>query len=76
MSRWNHFAKRKYRKIQFDSVQIGKKFRKDCFDGKGKRRPDIIMVKTGSLTYQEWRSKKNYTVGHSDFDVSHISKKN
>lgn len=70
MAYWNHFSKRRYAEILFSSVKVGEKFRQDKFDKNGRRRKDIIMVKTGKLEYQEFRNKRKYSVYHSDFNVS------
>lgn len=61
MSRWNHFAKRKYVEIKFRDLPIGSLFRTDSFVGK-RRRKDIICIKTGPLSYMEKKSKKEFNL--------------
>lgn len=65
MSRYNHFSPIKYKPVPFDEINIGQKFRKDLFKG-NIRRKNIIMIKTGLLSYQEIKNKKQYTIIHSD----------
>jgi hypothetical protein len=69
MSRYNHFAKTKYSTVSFGCIKIGEKFRLDKFKH-GKRRPDVIMVKTSVLSYKEVKSRKEYSVVHAEFEVS------
>lgn len=64
MAYWNHFAEEKYKEVKWSDIPIGGKFRKDFF--KGKRRSDIICVKTGELTYYEQRSKKERSFAFVD----------
>lgn len=68
MTRYNHFAPEKYPRIGFGSVGIGEKFRANKWDGKKARR-NIVMVKTGELSYMELKSKKEYTAINIEFDV-------
>ncbi len=66
MAYWNHFAPLKYPLIKFIDLKVGDKFRRDFFEksnsryGTGKRRPSIVCIKTGELTYIEQRSKKEH----------------
>lgn len=68
MARYNHFSNLRFEQICFSEVAIGEKFRMDKFKGKRRRR-DIICVKTGDRTYHEFKSKKEYELHHSAFDV-------
>jgi len=61
MSYYNHFSKEKYKQIMFSSLNVGDKFRQDFFS-KGRRRANIICIKTGELGYIEERSKKKHTL--------------
>ena len=72
MSRYNHFVNRKYHRVCFGALGVGDKFRMNKWKGK-RRRTDIIMIKTGDRSYQELKSKKEYTVITSAFDVSSFS---
>lgn len=66
MSRYNHFAKPKYTGgILFSSLQVGEKFRMDKFSKK-RRRQGIIMIKTSELTYQEFKSKREWSFFNAD----------
>ena len=58
MARYNHFAVAKYPVIKFNSLPIGEKFRNDFFKN-GRRRADIICIKTGDLSYMNKGVKKN-----------------
>ena len=70
MSRYNHFANRKYKEILFKDVPIGCKFR---HDKRGRRY--LVMIKIDPVTYQEAKSKKQHKVlcDPSDYMVSHYS---
>jgi len=59
MSYYNHFSKNKFQPISFISLKIGEKFRNDFFKN-GRRRADIICIKTSELTYIEQKSKKEH----------------
>jgi hypothetical protein len=69
MSYYNHFAFEKYLAVGFADLKVGDKFRKDLFNGK-KRRRDIIMIKTGDLSYIEQRSKKEHILFTPNIYVS------
>jgi hypothetical protein len=69
MSRYNHFADKKYETIQFSDVPVGEKFRKDLFAGKRRRR-DLIMIKTSELSYKELKSGQEHKLHHPNFTVS------
>jgi len=73
MSRYNHFGLQKYIEINFKDLDIAHSFRLTKFDGK-RRRKDILMIKTGPLSYMEVKSKKEYTLFSSDLSVRHHSK--
>lgn len=75
MARWNHFGKPKYRQILFSDVKVHEKFRNDLFKNK-RRRSNIIMVKTGNLSYKELKSGKEHTAVSDTFIVSHFSELN
>lgn len=78
MSYYNHFALEKYQSIYFSEVMVGEKFRVDMFKGK-RRRKYIVCIKTGDLSYQEFKNKKEHKLlfFHSDgFRVCHFSKLN
>lgn len=68
MTRWNHFAPIKYARINFSELKIGDRFRND-FWHRGRRRADIICIKTGELSYIEQRSKREHTL----FSVSNYT---
>lgn len=70
MSRYNHFTPRKFQTIDFKDVKVGEKFRMDKHKGKIARR-DIVMVKTGDLSYRELISKREYTLFSGILKVSH-----
>lgn len=75
MSRYNHFSKKIYLDVLFSDVQIGSLFRNDFHLG-GRRRKDIICVRTGELTYIEQSSKKEHTIHSVDnFTVSSYAEK-
>ena len=61
MARYNHFGLQKHKQIMFLSLEVGDKFRQDFFKN-GRRRKDIICVKTGELSYIEEKSKKEHTL--------------
>lgn len=65
MAKYNHFSKQKYKAILFSSLATGDEFRND-FHSKGRRRMDILCVKTGLLRYIEKRSKKEHTLINAD----------
>ncbi len=69
MTHYNHFANQIYKQIRFSEVGIGEKFRMDKFRN-GRRRLDIIMIKTGRFSYKEQKSKKEFALYGSNFDVS------
>lgn len=51
----------KYEEIGFNELSVGDKFRRDFFNkGTGRRRKDIICIKTGNLSYIEQRSQIEY----------------
>lgn len=71
MAHYNHFVNHKYKQIMFSSLNIGDKFRKDFFL-KGRRRADIICIKTGELAFIEKRSKKEHKLYSAEvYQVSH-----
>ncbi len=59
MTRYNHFAERRYAPIQFHLLNIGDKFRRDLFSGKRLRR-DIVCIKTGEASCREEKSGKEW----------------
>lgn len=61
MARYNHFSDRKYIQILFSDLKDGDLFRKD-FHAAGRRRKDIVCIKTGLLKFREVRSKKEHSV--------------
>jgi hypothetical protein len=73
LARYNHFSPQVYQSVWFYEIKIGEKFRSDKFKD-GKRRKDIIMVKTGNLSYKELRSDKEYNLISSEFIVSSYDK--
>lgn len=76
MTRYNHFSTKKYKQIPFVDIPIGGKFRKDFHDIVRKRL-DIVCVKTGEMTYKEFRSGKKRQFMHMDSSIlvsSHIDK--
>lgn len=68
MARYNHFSKCKYPSICFSEIDIGKKFRMDKHKN-GRARHDIVMIKTGELNYEEFKSKHKYSLIHSRINV-------
>lgn len=68
MARYNHFSTQKYKELNFHSLAIMDSFRMDKRDG-NRRRKDILMIKTGPLTYREVKSKKEYTLLNTDIIV-------
>lgn len=53
----------------FNSLNVGDKFRKDFFKN-GRRRSNIICIKTSEFEYVEQKSKEKYTIVHSaNFEV-------
>lgn len=63
MAYWNHFAEHKYQPVDFKNLSIGDKFRKDFFK-KGRRRKDVICIKTGDLSFIEEKSKQEHKLHH------------
>jgi len=59
MAYYNHFSKEKYKQILFSSLAIGDKFRQDFFS-KGRRRADIICIKTSELEFIEIHNKQKH----------------
>ncbi len=73
MARYNHFAQKKYPQISFAELSIGDKFRTDTWEGKRARR-DIVMIKTSTHLYQEYRSHKEHTLVNPEKKVSDYNK--
>jgi len=68
MARYNHFSANKYKQIMFKSVRVGGKFRRD-FRKSGRRRTDIVCIKTSKSTYMEEKNKKEYKLYCEDIYV-------
>jgi len=74
MSWYNHFSDYKFKRIAFSSLGIGEKFRQDFFSN-GRRRVDIICIKTGELSYVEQRNKTEHLLKDaSKYEVSALIK--
>ncbi len=80
MTRYNHFAKKKYAQIPFSMLKVGDKFRKDFGHSdngykRTKYRRDIVCIKKGDTSFMELRSKVYYQYNDAGFTVSHYSVK-
>lgn len=51
MARYNHFSNEKYVALNFKDLEICDSFRLTRYEGK-RRRKDILMIKTGPLSYR------------------------
>ncbi len=78
MSRYNHFADKKYKTILFSDVRIGDKFRIDKRSKKTRTlRSNVVCIKTGELSYMEFRTKVEKVLFHTlNYEVSHYSELN